>query len=462
MPANNLTAAARRENAMALASALSIAVDDAVEALELDIAITADTADENAQQIASELAHLLRRTVRQVFTQMLAIPVSVEVVIGAAAARTAGKRLYLSVGKTEAVIRRTYFSEGACESIHPLFGLIVACYCAAATLDYALNDVFGIQDPFVFRFNELGIESESLAQPIDIGRVYLAGAGAIGNGFLWAARYLNLGGELDIVDDDLVSAGNLNRQLWFDVEDISTPKADCLAKKAEPLFPRLKLRSRVCRLQDLPEKSDEAWLRRLIVAVDSRRARRQLQNEFPGEVFDASTTDIREVVLHYHAQPTSGACLSCIYAPDEEELSREQHIAEHLGVVIDEVRSERVSSTAASIIVERFPDLDATAVTGMAYDSLFKRLCGENKLHTPAGRTVVAPFAFVSALAGSLLALEVVRRLEAHTAPANFNYWRLSPWHPPIARRRILRTRQTDCAFCGNALLQTVNTRIWG
>ena len=30
--------------------------------------------------------------------------------------------------------------------------------------------------------------------------------------------------------------------------------------------------------------------------MDSRRARRELQNELPAEVFDASTTDIREVV----------------------------------------------------------------------------------------------------------------------------------------------------------------------
>jgi len=212
----------------------------------------------------------------------------------------------------------------------------------------------------------------------------------------------------------------------------------------------------------LPEKSHGAWLRRLIVAVDSRRARRELQNEFPGEVFDASTTDIREVVLHHHAQPTNDACLSCIYAPDEEESSREHHIAEHLGVGVDEVRSERICSAAASIIVARFPDLNAAAITGMAYDSLFKLLCGESKLRSRAGRTVVAPFAFVSVLAGSLLALDVVRRLGTHMAPTNFNYWRLSAWHPPFARRRVLRQRQSDCSFCGNAVLRRVNARLWG
>lgn len=461
MPTSVLTPEARRENSLALAAALGIAVDDATQALDVDIAITADATDATAQQIASELAHLLRRTVRQVLIAEVAAPISVEVIIGAAVARTAGKRLHLSVGKTEAVIRRTDGQRAACESLHPLFGLIVACYCAAATLDYALNDVFGIADPFVFRFDELGIEAASLMKPVDLGRAYLAGAGAIGNGFLWAARYVDLRGQLNIVDDDVVSSGNLNRQLWFEGADIGVPKAERLAEKAQPFFPRLTLWPRVYRLQELPEKSDAAWLRRLIVAVDSRRARRQLQNEFPGEVFDASTTDIREVVLHHHAQPTNDACLCCIYAADAEESSREHHIAEHLGVGVDEVRRERISSASASIIVARFPDLDAAAIAGMAYDSLFKQLCGESKLRTPEGRTVVAPFAFVSALAGSLLTLEVMRRLGAHAAPATFNYWRLSPWHPPFGRRRILRKRQSDCAFCGNALLRNVNARLW-
>jgi hypothetical protein len=463
MSASVLTAEAHCENALALAAALGIAVDHATKALDFDIAITAAAADATAQQIAADLAQLLRRTVRQVFTAELPAPISVEVIIGAVAARTTGKRLYLTVGNAEAVIRRVDAPpHAACATLHPLFGLIVACYGAAATLDYALDDRCGMADPFVFRFDELGIEWASLLQAVDLGRTYLAGAGAIGNGFVWAARYLDLRGELDIVDDDVVSSGNLNRQLWFEVADIGVPKAERLAEKAQPFFPHLTLRPRTCRLQDLPEKSDGAWLRRLIVAVDSRRARRALQSEFPGEVFDASTTDIREVVLHHHAQPTNDACLSCIYAPDEEETSREHHIAEHLGVGLDEVRSERISRPAAGIIVARFPDLNAAAITGMAYDSLFKQLCGESKLKTLAGRTVVAPFAFVSVLAGALLALDLVRRLRAHAAPVPFNYWRLSPWHPPFARRRILRRRQSQCSFCGNAVFRRVNARLWG
>lgn len=62
------------------------------------------------------------------------------------------------------------------------------------------------------------------------------------------------------------------------------------------------------RLQDVPAKQGGgAWLKRLIVGVDSPRARRNLQTEVPGEVYDASTTGISEVVVHF--SPTAGGPL---------------------------------------------------------------------------------------------------------------------------------------------------------
>jgi hypothetical protein len=463
MPSNLLTADARRENAAALAAALGLSLDDAAQALDLEIAIAADSADAVGQQMASQVLALLNRTVRRISPAQTEGGVSVELVIGAAPSRTSGFKLYLDIREDLAIIASGVHAGRTCAVIPPILRVLTACYVAAAVLHYALGSAsaFGVPDPLVIRFDELGIDPASFARSIDIEHTYMAGAGAIGNGFLWAARHLDFAGRLEIVDDDHVSSGNLNRQMWFDPDDLEQPKADRLAQKAQPFFPRLKLVPRQCRLQDLPEKSDSPWLRRLIVAVDSRRARRQLQNEFPREVFDASTTDIREVVLHYNLQPTEHACLSCIYEPDAEELSREQHIADHLGISVDEVRTERISASAAQIIVDRFPGLSADVLVGTAYDTLFKKLCAEGRLSTQMGRTIVAPFAFVSVLAGTLLALELVRRLGKRATARDFNYWRVSPWHPLFGRRRIMRTRQPECEFCGKPILRNVNESLW-
>ena len=88
--------------------------------------------------------------------------------------------------------------------------------------------------------------------------------------------------------------------------------------------------------------------------------------------------------------------MSCIYEPDEGEISREQHIADHLGVTIEEVRTERIGDSAAHTIANRFREISARDVIGTAYDTLFKKLCGEGSLQTVEGKTVLAPFAFVS------------------------------------------------------------------
>lgn len=458
-----LTAEARRENAAALAAALGLGLEKAAEVLDVTIAITANPADRIAEEFTTEIATLLGRTVREVLVRDILTPPAIELVIGDAPTRTQSRKLYLSVSREGATLSQTSDAPHLCQPVHGLLRVIVSCYASAAVLDHALDTYlpFGLPDPLVLSFDALGLDLADLSRPVDLGHTYLAGAGAIGNGLLWAARHLNVHGRLEIADDDRVDSGNLNRQIWFDTDDVNLQKVDRLVLKAQPFFQGLELKPRSMRIQDLPEKSPGPWLRRLIVAVDSRRARRQLQNEFPGEVFDASTTDIREVVVHYNRQPTTHACLSCIYEPDGEELSREQHIADHLGVAVEAVRCERISSAAAAAIVQRFPALAKVDLIGTAYDTLFKKLCGEGLLKTAAGRRVTAPFGFVSVLAGALLAVELVRRLGSGSSDRSFNYWRVSAWHAPLARRRMLRPRQPECEFCGNPTLRRVNQRLW-
>jgi hypothetical protein len=458
-----LTPETRNENATTLAAALGLSVDSAAQVLELDVLVTVDRADRIACLIGDEVCGMLSRTVRCASRTPMGTEVACELVIGAADARAFGTHVYLDVAASAAIASCSRASTTACAPIPGIYALLTACYASAATLYHATGGIlpFELPEPLVISFSELGIDSAALGQEVDLGHAYLAGAGAIGNGFLWAARYLNFRGRLEIVDDDCVTSGNLNRQMWFGPADVTHPKADRLAAGAQPLVPNLLLVPRRARLQDLPEKSPKPWLRQLIVAVDSRRARRELQNEFPGEVFDASTTDIREVVLHHHLQPTESACMSCIYEPDAEEFSREHHIAEHLGVSVDEVRSERISAAAATRIAERFPNIAPAAIEGTAYDSLFKRLCSEGQLGTTADRRVVAPFAFVSVLAGTLLALELVRRLGEGASARAFNYWRVSPWHSPLGRRRVLRAPQPGCAFCGDPIRRKVTELLW-
>jgi ThiF family/E1 N-terminal domain len=463
MRSERLTEQAWRENARTLADALGIAEEEAGQLLEIEVVLRYSPNDRRSKSFASEIGALLERTVAEVWLVPGHVTATVDVVILAPHQERSGLQLYLDLcEECLSITEVAPHVESPTTTAHPLLVLFSACYSAAAVIHKALPSGLptSVPIPFFLEFDQI-VSSEILSRPIHLDHAYLAGAGAVANGLLWALRHLDVHGELNVCDDDQVDSGNLNRQIWFGVEDIDEFKAVSLVDKAQPYFPTLKLVSRINLLQDLEEKhSNPHWLRRLIVAVDSRRARRTLQEEFPGEVFDASTTDITEVVLHYHKQPTDHACMSCIYEEDTEEFSRETHIAEHLGLEVEQVREARISETAASKIAERFPDeVDVHSIMGMSYDSLFRSLCSQGRLLTPEGKQLLAPFCFVSVLAGTMLAIELAKRLNGYGE--SYNYWKISPWHPPLSRLRRRMSARVGCVFCKNKLFKRISHELW-
>ena len=181
-----------------------------------------------------------------------------------------------------------------------------------------------------------------------------------------------------------VGGGNPNRCLYFDDSDVGQPKAEVLARNAQADFQRITL---------VPHKEDfHSYVARngpqatAIVTVDSRRVRRSIQAEVPGRVFDASTTDIRAVVVHSHQQPTVDACLSCIYRHVPDENARERAIAEGLGIELEMVKQNLISAAAAARIAATIEGVSASVIEGMAYDSLFKQLCGEQGAEVARGQ----------------------------------------------------------------------------
>lgn len=456
-----LNADARYENVRALALAAGVSEEEASERLNATVLVTYDASDLGAASLVAELIPILSRTltVAQDLSEG-ALPFVTELMIGHVVPRLTVPRVFVALDATRLIIQRAPIDYIGAGAPHPLMMLIAACYIAGAAIRRAIGD--GLPNPppdcLDILFSAFLPNQHDLDFSIEIGEAYLAGAGAIGNGFLWAARHVQLVGTLHVVDDDLVSPGNLQRQVWFSAEDIGRPKAEQLAAKAQPFLPACKLTPAVCRLQEHPARNDGPWLCRLIAAVDSRRARRHLQNELPGEVFDASTTGSQEIVLHHSQQPTELACLGCVYPHDEGEVSHEEAVAGHLGIDVELVRKARITPDIAARICITHPQLDPRAIEGHAFDTLYKQLCGSSQLKSTAGKQVVAPFAFVSVLAGALLLLDLIR--QQHD-PDSFNEWRINPWWPPVAELRYTRHRREDCECCGRPELQHINALLW-
>lgn len=450
-----------RENVMTLAALLNGDESKAQELLNHSIAVVFEEGNDVQCQFADFLTQLLKRT----FATVQSNPgdsLRLDHVISLKTKAQGNESFFATVSNDGLVVGTEPTGDVSTNQVKPIHLLFSASYVAAHISGLVIGEFlpFSIPNRLNVDFDQIFGSDFPFDEVVDIGETYLAGAGAIGNAFALAISLLQLKGKLIIVDPDKVDGGNLNRCILFTDDEIGQYKANVLVSKLKSRSKELELIPRICELEKVPEKAATNWLKRLVVAVDSRRARRRLQNELPGEVFDASTTDIREVVLHFNKQPLEGlACLSCIYFNDEAERSHEHHVAEVLGLNVEEVASNLITPEMARKIRERNPELRIDP-TGLACDSLFKQLCGEGKLKTAEDRQVLAPFAFVSVQAGTYLAIEMVKRLTRENSRSAFNYWRISPWNAPVARGQRKKKTNRNCEFC-SSLAKGIGSSIW-
>jgi len=453
-----MTVTPAQENERTLARLLGIGEEEASARLAQTVAITAG--DGLAAPFAAELADQLGRTVTIAGD---GAPSDIEVVIGTAPGREAPKRLFVTLDAESVSLSGTVPSRVAPGTIwHGVQIMIGACYAASVVLARIIDGIGhgSGRDPFVVRFDALGADPSVLQTPIDLRDTVLVGAGAVANGFLRAARHLNIRGELTIADPKLVGKGNPNRCLYFGDGDVDQPKAERLCANAQKDFDGLRLLPKVTTLAALVK--ERRRVRRAITTVDSRLVRPSVQKDLPLEVLDASTTDITEVIVHSHRQPNLDACLCCIYKHIPDEDARARDIASGLGVDLKDVTSgELITEAVAGKIAAKHSALNAASLIGMAFDSLFKRLCAEQALLSSTGAQVFAPFAFVSNLAGALLALELARFEAGVRFEDGNNYLFASPWAPPHSRMRLHRPRELNCEFCGRPETRKVWASVW-
>ena len=459
-----MTLTANQENAKALAALLGIDEAEAAVRLKLRIAVNFDATDAVSRALGGHVIALLSRTVDHV-----GVPTDdvcdVEVVIGCRESAVAAKtRVYSGQAESVFLVDAGRRLE-SCDRDTPLSFLVIeACHIAAATLRAAMGDSLsvGSREPVTLDWRELfGPRIDFFASPVDIGDTYLAGAGAVGHGFVYTLQYFDVRGRLHIADPKAITAGGLNRCLLLHTEDVGRPKATRLCQLAQPLFPSLELVPVDKTLDEaLKALGKGARVEKLVVGVDSRRARRSLQMNLPRFVFDASTTGVSEIVLHSNRQPSELACLSCIYPENERERAHEENVAEALGLSLDEVRAGFISEAIAAKICSKYGELRVEDLVGRAFDTVYKELCGVGKLKSLGGEQVLAPFSFVSVLAGAYLAIEFALRVN-QPDDGRFNYWRVSPWHTPVPALRQIRPRVEGCEFCSKSYIQRAMKDLW-
>lgn len=142
------------------------------------------------------------------------------------------------------------------------------------------------------------------------------------------------------------------------------------------------------------------------------------------------------------------------------ENARELHVSEALGISLGELGQNWISEEAARKIKNKYPQLHDVEIEGEAFDSLFRQMCGSQMI-IHDGKAIAAPFAFVSVLAGAVLAAMFVNYFGGGIAP-DFNHWRISPWTRPIAALKSSLPQRADCEVCSDSIYLEVRHELWG
>jgi len=248
--------------------------------------------------------------------------------------------------------------------------------------------------------------------------VALAGCGAIGNAAVWALARADLAGTIDLIDDESLDLGNLQRYVLARRADVDRVKVEIAAEQFTGA-----LRATPRRMTLAEFFASEGYDRdRVLLALDSARDRRQAQAALPRWIANAWTQP-GDLGVSVHAFG-AGACVWCLYLPDGQTPNEDQLVAGALQIPerLMEVRVLLHNGNGVGL-----PLLEPIAAKlGVGIDALLpflgkpirslyvEGMCGGAVI--PLGQVagvpthdVHVPLAHQSALAGVLLAAALMR-----------------------------------------------------
>jgi len=260
---------------------------------------------------------------------------------------------------------------------------------------------------------------------IDLGSVHLVGAGAVGCAALWTlARCKWVHGTIHVIDPETIAQSNLQRYILSTQSDASQSllKVDIAKGAVEHLNSRLKVRPHPKAWGEFAYKDSDWVFERVAVAVDSAIARREVQASLPREVINAWTGSDGDVGISRHVTfGKNASCLCCLYRGHAEAKNFDQIVAESLNIAnVQQVRKllhtgEPLTEESVSQIAVMngiLPDTLKTFVGKPLIVFYNEAICGGLlfRLGGKAAPEVEVPMAFQSALAGIMLAAELLAR----------------------------------------------------
>lgn len=279
-----------------------------------------------------------------------------------------------------------------------------------------------------WRFSLLSFEKDPATHDnpplprIQLGETYLVGLGAVGNGTIWAlCRIPEICGKLVLVDHETVDLSNLQRYVLAFQDDVSRAKTDLAAGAFNK--PDLILDTQAVTWGNYLARRRDWQLPLVAAAVDSAAVRRGIQACLPQFLLNAWTQP-GNLGVSRHGFLDDQACLMCLYVPNERQRHVDELVREAIGFpttqeALMEVRHYLYTHTpldrtfleriAAGLKISVEPLLP---LQGKPLNAFYREaICGGLVVSITNGATngnVEVPLAFQSALAGILLASEIV------------------------------------------------------
>lgn len=332
------------------------------------------------------------------------------------------------------------------QSSNPFGAGAAACFAAANVF----RQVFRRQLPEAVLDKKISVSLLSYGQTpreiqnpalssVNLGSTALVGVGAVGNAFVWAlSRVGEVTGSLALIDHETLDLSNLQRYVLAKQEKVAQKKPEIAAS----LF-------KTSGVQALPFngtwadylRSKEFRVERAAVALDSVEDRIAVQAALPRYVIN-SWTQTLDIGVSRHEFLGENACLACLYLPNRKLPDEDVVIAQAFGLPAAQFEIRRLlfynapveRGLLARVATSLTIPLDALLpFEGKPIRSFYvEAFCGgavfrlsEGKRATPT----LVPLAFQSAMAGIMLAAEVV----AHCAG-------LKPGPPPVTTTMNLLT----------------------
>lgn len=344
-----------------------------------------------------------------------------------------GKILYIGSNNWNAKFSQSKPQDFS-DSTNPFGCGIAACIAASNTFRIIFKEFLPekvLDDNLEFsviNYSTVDTSFNPKLKAIQFVDVALVGIGAIGNGAIWALTNLNnLTGNLDLIDNETISLSNIQRYIMFSEEDINQSKVSLALDKFKNS--KIKVRPFSMTWAYYLQERNKWDIETVAVAIDNKKDRIGIQSSLPKKIFNAYT-ESNFLGVARHLDFTNSACLACGYIPSQKEKNYINEVADNcniptlsnlvkdyinLNLPVDKRLSDQSTSSMLDLIAQanNINRNDLTQFHGKRVMEFYSEfICGgismslsnsEKKLNN-----VDAPLAFQSAMAGILLAAELV------------------------------------------------------